>query len=124
MGLKTLVAGLAAGAAAGVAVAIHFGLNAPVAWVRVTNLSAQPVTAVTLHIQACGGRQTLTRQGLEPGARARLGVPICGEGGYTLAAELADGTRLEGRGRYLERGYRSAEDITGEGIQGRYLRTW
>jgi hypothetical protein len=72
--------------------------------------------AVTVRFEACGSKGSMSAGELAPGQSHRLRYSVCGEGGYTVEAEFADGQVVKGGGGYVESGYVSTERISRNGI--------
>jgi hypothetical protein len=92
------------------------GLGSSGVTAHVTNSSNQNLGSVTIQYETCGQRSSVSIGELPPGKSRRLRYSVCGEGGYTVEAQFADGRLLHGGGGYVETGYISTDVISSDGI--------
>lgn len=101
----------------GAATATTRGWGQASALIDVRNASGAPLRSIEIAFETCGGRKArITESAPPPDAVLAYAIALCGEGGYTIQATLADGSTVSSRGAYLENGYRVTEVVERTGI--------
>jgi hypothetical protein len=106
---------------AGAATAIYRGWGSDAVRIDVVNNSGVEISVTELEYERCGTKSILQHASLAPGARHAFRFIPCGEAGYRLRAQLADGRELISPGGYAERGYRITEVIEQDRIRSETL---
>ena len=97
--------------AAGATTAVMREWGSPLVFVTVENVTASPLSSVTLIYSTCGSKSSLSTQDLPPGETHTFRFLVCGEGGYGVVAVLPDGSSLVSSGGYVESGYSAFERV-------------
>jgi hypothetical protein len=118
--LLALLAVLIASFIAGAATAAWRGWGQPVVSIKIVNETGQPIDALVMRYGTCGGRSHVEAGKLAIGQSRRITYSVCGEGGYSLEAQLRSGTVLKGGGGYVMPGWSMKEVITEKGIDTTY----
>jgi hypothetical protein len=88
----------------------------------ILNATDKPLRTVTIQFETCGSTGTAASGELKPGDSRQLRFSVCGEGGYTVVAEYADGRIVRGGGGYVEAGYNCSDTISTAGIASQQAR--
>jgi hypothetical protein len=85
--------------------------------VKIRNESGSRLSSVVVEIDTCGHKLDISAGELSNGAMTEVHYVICGEGGQTIRAILADGKVLASRQEYVESGYRGSIEVSTSGIK-------
>ncbi len=103
---------------AGALVAVKRGWGSANVQIDVVNRSGKELRALEIKYTTCGDKQNLIVSGsLSQNQRKSFVFLPCGEGGYQVQVEFADGSKMLGNGGYVENGYRITEFVEQKGIR-------
>ena len=101
----------------GVAVSHLLGIEQGGGLVKIRNESGATPSSVAVEIDTCSQKLDISAGALSVGKTTEVHYVICGEGGQTIRATLADGKVLASRQEYVESGYRGSVEVSTSGIE-------
>jgi hypothetical protein len=82
----------------------------------VSNNASESLHTFTVLVETCGEKRSVVGGPLSPGETRRFQYPVCGEGGYTIEAQLESGKIVKGGGGYVENGYVTSDKISDQSV--------
>jgi hypothetical protein len=100
----------------GVAIAVLRGWGSSNVTLELQNQSGRAIQSYVLHYETCGVKGVITGEAVAATQSRKIRFPVCGEGGYRVEVNFADGRQVTGTAGYVESGYVLSEIVTATAI--------